>query len=48
MFTRLHYTGFLVKEAIATATCVPMLLTVLNGCNDSTKQQIENSALQDL
>jgi hypothetical protein len=45
MFTRRHYTGFLVKEAIATATCVTMLLTVLTGCNDSSNLQTTNSPL---
>lgn len=45
MFTRRHYTGFLVKEAIATATCAIILSTVLTACNDSINLQTANSPL---
>lgn len=36
MNTDRHYTGFWVKEAIATIVCVSYLISSVSACNDST------------
>ena len=39
MTTARHYTGFWVKDAIATMACVCFVATCLSACNDSTNTQ---------
>lgn len=39
MTTARHYTGFWVKDAIATIVCICFLATLLSACNDSTNTQ---------
>jgi hypothetical protein len=36
MSTERNYTGFWIKDAIATVSCVALLLSSLSACNDST------------
>lgn len=39
MTTTRHYTGFWVKDAIATIVCACFVATTLSACNDSTNTQ---------